>query len=171
MSLAMARQPTSQICIVLFMTIDTKPHLESFCRNPIHILDLSVAFFAFEVSFDVPLVVEQNMFRKIESLLPWCRGLGVKIFVFLLNPRMIGNDIIVTIEAFFNRRQPRMDRPSHIRVAELALNRLDTGMDPVTERNGLFRADTCRRRGIKKIEKTKNQKDTESAPEQRHPVL
>jgi len=86
------------------MTFDTKPHFESFCWNPVHGLNLSMTFCAFDFLFDVSLVVKQNMFRNIENLFPRRRGLGVKIFVFLLNPRMIGNDVIVTIEAFFNRR-------------------------------------------------------------------
>ena len=64
-----------------------------------------------------------------------------------------------------------MDRPAHIRVTELALNRLDTGMDPVTERNWLFRADICRRRGIEKIQKAEHQENNEPGPKYRSRVL
>lgn len=167
----MARQPTSHVCIVLFMTIDTKPHFESFGLNPIHILDFSVAFYALDIFFDVPLVVEQNMLRNVEDLFPRRRGLGVEIFVLLLNPRMIGNDVVMTVETFFNRRQPRMNRPAHIRVAELALNRLDAGMDSVTERNGLFGSDIRRRRGIEKVQETEHQENNESGPEHRSPII
>ena len=102
--LIMACQPASYIGLFLFVTIHTEPHFESFGRNPIHGFNGTMALLTLNVLFDVPYVSEKNMFRYIEDFFPRRRGLGVKIFMFLLDPRIIGNDVIMTVKAFFNRR-------------------------------------------------------------------
>ena len=143
--LIMARQPASYIDLFLFMTIYTKPHLESFCRNPVHGLNLSMAFLTRNILFDVPNVSEKNMFRYIKDFFPWRRCVRVKILVFLLYPWEISNDIIMTVEAFLDRRYSRKYRPTDIRVTKLTLNGLDTRVNTMTERDGLFGPDSgCR---------------------------
>ena len=80
---------------------------------------------------------------------------------------MIGDNILVAIQAFLHRRQPGMNRAADIGVAELALYGFDTGMDPVAERDRLLRTDPGCRRHVKKVAKSQNQKDNESGPKQR----
>ncbi len=123
-----------------------------------------MAFFTFDVLFNMPLMIEQNVFGNIEDFFPGGRRPGVKIFMFLLNPGVIGNDVLVTVQAFFNRGNSRMNRPFHIRMAEPALDGLDTRMDPVAERDRLLGTDSGGRRHVKKIEKTQNQRYTQSGP-------
>jgi len=157
-------QPTVQIGLFKFMTFNAESHLESFSSNSIQGFDLSMAFLTFDFLFNMPLMVEQNVFRNVEDFFPGCRRPGVKIFMFLLNPGVIGDDVLVTVQAFFNRGDSRMNRPFDIRMAEPALDRLDTGMDPVAERDRLFGTDPGCRRDVKKIEKTQNQQHAQSGP-------
>jgi len=159
-----ARQPAVQISPFTFMTFNAESHFESFSPNSIHGLDLSMAFFAFHLFFNVSLMVEQNVFRKIEDFFPGCRRSGVKIFMFLPDPGMIGDDVLVTVEAFFNRGDSRMKGPFHIRMAKPTLDHLDTGMDPMAERDRLFGTDSGCRRDVKKIEKAQNQQHAKSGP-------
>jgi len=141
----MTGQPAVQIGPFTFVTFNAESHFESFPPNSIHGLDLSMAFLASDLLFDVSLMIEQDVFRNIEDFFPGCRRPGVKIFMFLLDPGVIGNDVFVTVQAFFNRGNSRINRPFHIRMAEAALDRLDTGMDPVAERDRLFGTDSsCR---------------------------
>ena len=100
----MARQPASQIGLFSLVTCDAESHLKAFPPDTVHGMNWSMALLTLNILFNVSLMVEQNVFGNIENLFPRRRGLGIKIFVFLLNPRMIGNDVIVTIKTFFNRR-------------------------------------------------------------------
>jgi len=145
-------QPAVQIGLFKFVTFNAESHFKSFSRNSIQGFDLSMAFLTFDFLFNMPLMVEQNVFRNVEDFFPGCRRPGVKIFMFLLNPWVIGDDVLVTVQAFFNRGDSRMNRPFDIRMAELALDRLDTGMDPVAEGNRLQRSDPLRQIEIIKVE-------------------
>jgi hypothetical protein len=143
--LIMASQPAVYIGLIFFVTIHTEPHFESLCRNPVHGLNLSMALLTLNVLFDVPYVSEKNMFRYIEDFFPRRRCIRIKILMFLFYPWEIGNDVIMTVEAFFNRRYSRKYRPTDIGVAKLTLNRLDTRVNTMTERDGLFGSDSgCR---------------------------
>ena len=141
----MARQPASYIGLFLFVTIHTEPHFESFGRNPIHGFNGTMALLTLDVLFDVPYVSEKNMFRYVEDFFPWRRRIRIKILMFLLYPWEIGNDVIMTVETFFNRWYSRKYRPTDIGVTKLTLNRLDTRVNTMTERDGLFGPDSgCR---------------------------
>ena len=61
--------------------------------------------------------------------------------MFYFNPRVIGDNIVVTVQAFAHRRNPRVIGIPHIRVTVLALDLLDAAVYIVTERNWLFRAE------------------------------
>ena len=123
-----------------------------------------MALLTFNVLFDVPYVSEKNMFRYVEHFFPWCRCIRIKIMVFLFYRWEIGNNVFMTVEAFLNRRYSGKYRPADIGVAKLTLNRLDTRVNAVAEGDGLFGADSDRRRVIKKIEKTQHQENTEAGP-------
>lgn len=160
----MTGQPAVQIGPFTFVTFNAESHFESFSSNSIHGFDLSMAFFTLDFFFNMPLMIEENVFRDIEDLFPGGRRPGVKIFMFLLNPGVIGNDVFVTVQAFFNRGNSWMNRSFHIRMAEPTLDGLDTGMDPVAERDRLLGTDSGGWRHVKKIEKTQNQRYTQSGP-------
>jgi hypothetical protein len=60
--------------------------------------------------------------------------------VLLLDLRVIGNDVLVTVKAFFHRRYAWIGGAGHIGVAELALDLFHSCVDPVAERDRLLRA-------------------------------
>ena len=69
-------------------------------------------------------------------------------------PRVIGNDVIVAVQAFCDRRYPRVVGVSHVRVAILTLNLFDPAVNVVAERNGLFRAEAFLGPAIENINKS-----------------
>jgi hypothetical protein len=104
-----------------------------------------MAFLTRNILFDVPDMSEKNMFRYIKDFFPWCWCIRIKILMFLLYPWEIRNDIIMTVEAFLHRRYSWKYRPANIRVAKLTLNRFDTSVDAMAERDGLYGSDSsCR---------------------------
>jgi len=162
--LAVAGQPTVQIGRFTLMTFNAESHLKSFSPNSIHGLNLSMTLLTFDFLFNVSLMIKQNVFRKIEGFFPWCRRPRIKIFMFLSYPGVIGNDVLMTVKALFDRWDPRVNRPANIRVTELALNHLNTRMNAMAERDWLFGTDPGGRRYVKKIKKSQNQQHTEPGP-------
>ena len=61
--------------------------------------------------------------------------------MFLLNLRMVGNDILMAVQTLLHRRNPGKGGTVHVGVTELALDLLHPVMDPMAEGDGLFRAD------------------------------
>ncbi len=131
------------------MAIDTKLHLKIFPFEPVHCFYCTMALAAIDFLFDMPLVVEEDMFRDIVDFNPRCRGLRIKINVFFLNLRMRFNNMFMTVKAFFHRRYAGESGAVYIGMTESALNLLYSGMNPMAESNGLFRPYVCRRRKIK----------------------
>jgi hypothetical protein len=80
--------------------------------------------------------------------------------VLLEDLGMFGNNVIVAIETFFHRRDPGMNGVTHVWMTELALNFLYTGMQPMAERDRLFRTDFESRRRVKIIKKHPNENNT-----------
>ena len=62
--------------------------------------------------------------------------------MFLLDLRVIFNNIIVAVQTLFHRGDAREIRVGNVRVAVLALNLFDTCMDIVTEGYRLFRSES-----------------------------
>ena len=112
------------------------------------VFHLAMTLLAGHFFVDVPLVVEENMLGNVVDLFPWCRTIGIKIAVFFLYPWMLGNDIVMTVKAFLNRRYAREIGISHIGVAVLTLYLLDANVNVVAERYGLFRSHWIRRYSI-----------------------
>ena len=71
------------------------------------------------LAVDMALMVEEHMLCYVIDLYPGGRCLGIEITVLYLNPRVLGDDVVVTVQAFFNRRHPRMIRISYIWMAIL----------------------------------------------------
>jgi hypothetical protein len=53
---------------------------------------------------------------------------------------VIGDDVLVTVKAFFYRRYARVGGAVHIGMTEFALDLLDSAVNPVAERDRLLRA-------------------------------
>ena len=115
-----------------------------------------------DVAVDVSLMVKEYMLGHVVDLYPRCGGFCVKILMFLFNPGMVGDDVIMAVQTFFYRRQPRMIRIINIGMTKTALDLLNPAVHRVAEGDRLFRSDPGRRRGIKKIEKSGNRKQNTS---------
>jgi hypothetical protein len=66
---------------------------------------------------------------------------------------VIGNDVIVAVQAFCDRRYTRVVGVPHVRVAVLTLNLFDPAVNVVAERNGLFRAEACLGPAVENVNK------------------
>jgi hypothetical protein len=101
------RQPAVYICLLLFVAFDTHPHPPLFVGQSLNVLNLTVAFLAGNFAVDVPLVIEQDMLGHIIYFHPGGRGLGVEVFVLLLDPGMFFDDVIMAVQTLFHRRNAR----------------------------------------------------------------
>jgi hypothetical protein len=143
-SSVVARQPAIDARLLFAMALDAHPHLPGFLRQPLEVLDLAVALLANNLAVDVPLVVEKDVFGNVVYLDPGCGCAGAEIVVLFLDPREFHDDVIVAIKAFFHRWNPGEVGVGHVRVAELALDFLDSGVHVVAEGDRLPRADLLR---------------------------
>jgi hypothetical protein len=151
------------------MTCDALIHIPGFVRQPVQVLNSAVALLTGYLFVDMPLMVEQDMLSQVVDFSPGGRGVRVEIFMFLLNPWVPFNDVVVAVQALLHRRHSRKIGVGHIWVAILALNLFDTTMDVVTERYGLFRG--CNRtRAIEEIKKENDCQARKHGKEQRPPV-
>ena len=137
----MTREPAADIGPLYLMAVDAKSHFEPFALYPIHGLNFPVALDARDVLFNVPLVVEQNVFRQIKGFFPRGRRFRVEILMFFQYLRMFRNNVIVAVKTFFHRGQSRVYGSTRVRVAEIAVDGLDPRVQPVAEGYGLLRAD------------------------------
>ena len=122
-----------------------------------------------EVFPNVSLMIKQYMLRKIVHFLPRSGDLVVEVPVLLLDPGMVGNDVLVAVQALFHWWQSRVVRVAHIGVTVKALDFLDPNVQLMAERYGLFRPYICRIT-IEKIEKEDDRKGRKQGEEQGGPV-
>ena len=110
-------------------------------RQTLQVLYLSVAFGAGNFAVDVPLVIKQHVFGHIIDFYPgrWC--IGVKVFVFLLYPGVVGNNIFMAVQAFSHGRYSGMIGIGDEGVTILALDLFNAAVDIMAEWDGLFRSD------------------------------
>jgi hypothetical protein len=148
-ALAVARQPAIEVGIFLSVARNTLIHVPGLMRQTLQVLYLSVAFGAGNFAVDVPLVIKQHVFGHIIKLYPGCWRIGVKILVFLFNPGMVGDDIIMAVQTFFHRRDSGMIGICHVGVAVLTLDLLDPTVNIMAERDGLLRSDGAIRHFVK----------------------
>ena len=119
----------------------------------LRIFHLPVTLPAGNLAVDMTLMIKQHMFCDIIYFDPGGRCLGVEVTMFHFNPRVICDDVIMAVQAFFHRRNPRVVGITHIGVTVLALYLFDAGVHIVAERNRLFRTETGGRCSIKQINK------------------
>ena len=150
--LTVTGQPTSEVGVFYLVTVDAKSHFKIDPFDPVHGFHAAVTFLAFDLAVYVALVIKQDMLGQVIDFPPRRGGFCIKISMFFLNPGVIGDDIIMAMETFFNRWQPGVIGTIHVRVAVPALGVFNPCMHPVAERNGLFRTDACCRRHVKIIE-------------------
>jgi hypothetical protein len=167
----MTPQPAIQIGVFFPVAVNAEPHLESSSLHPVHDGHFSVALGAFQLFPDMTLVVEKHMFGNIIHLNPGDGGFGVEIFMFLFNFRMVGNNMIMAVQAFFHRRNSRMNGTGHIGMAEFAGDILYTRVDPVTEGNGLLRTHAQPGKLVKEKKKQPPQKTAGKDHENQAQVL
>ena len=138
----MTGQPAAQVDLFFPVAFDTKTHFEALAFQAVHRLDFAVARFAGDLLFNVALMVKQDMLGQFVYLDPRRWRIAVEIVVFFKYFRVIGDDIIMAVETFFHRREPRMDGASHIGMTVLAGDGLMSRMQPMTEGDGLVRANS-----------------------------
>ena len=103
----MTRQPAIDIGILFIVTFQAHPHAPFFVRQSLNVLNLPVAFLAGDFPVDVPLMVEQDVLGHIVNLFPRRGGLGIEVFVLLLNPGVFFDDVIMAVQTLFHRRNAR----------------------------------------------------------------
>ena len=156
----MARQPAVEVGIFLSVALNALTHAPDFLRQPLKVLHLAVTFLADDFAVYMALVIEQHVFGHIVDFYPGRWRFGVKVFVLLFYPGMVGNNIFMAVQAFFHRRYSGKIGISHKRVAVLALNLFDPAVNIMAKRDGLFRPDAGLRRGIEKENKYRNKQSS-----------
>jgi len=146
----MACQPAVDVGIFLLVTLDALAHAPNFLRQPLNFLHLTVTFLTGNFAVDMTLVIKQHVFGHIIDLYPGRWRIGIKVFVFLFYPGMVGNNIFMAVQTFFHRRDSGMIGIGHEGVAVLALDLFDAAVNIMAERDGLFRPNTGLRRSIEK---------------------
>ena len=150
----MTRQPAINIDFFLVVAFQAHPHPPILGRQPLQVLNQSMAFPASYFGVDVALMVEQHVFRYVVYLDPGRGGLGVEILVLLLDPGMFFDDIVMAVQTLSHRRNAREIGIGNVGVAILALDLLDATVDIVAEGNRLFRTETARRPRPENIDKS-----------------
>jgi hypothetical protein len=90
---------------------------------------------------DVRLVIEFHIVGGVVNPHPRYRGLRVEMPSLPYNLGMLGDNIFVTKKTLAHRGDACVLRSVHVRMAEPAIDFLHTGMNPMTEIDGLFGAD------------------------------
>ena len=115
------------------------------------VLYLSVTLPAGNLAVDMALMVEEHMLCYVIYLYPGCRCLSIEISMLYLNPRVLGNDVVVTVQAFFNRRHSRVIRISYVWMAVLALYLFNAAVNIVAKRERLLGTEACLGPAVEKI--------------------
>ena len=136
----MARQPAIHVGALLEMTRDALIHIPGLMGQPLKVLHLTVAFSAGDFAVNVALVIKQHVFGHIIELYPgrWC--FGVKVFVFLFYPGMVGDNILMAVQTFLYCRDSGMIGIGYVRVAILALDLFNPAVHIMAKRDRLFRS-------------------------------
>lgn len=133
------------------MTLNTKPHLKSYSLDSVHGFNVPMAFSTGQAFSDVALVIEKNELRNVVNLYPRYWRLRFKIPMLLSYFRMVGNNVLVTIEALFHRRYPRKGGAIHIRVTKLTGYSFYSRMNLMAKRYRLIGTKVFFRRKVKKV--------------------
>ena len=149
----MASKPAVEVGFLFAMATNAEAHLKGHAFDPVHGLHFAVALLTKDLFLDMSPMVEKDMLWEIIHFDPGRWRFGIEIPVLLLDLRVIRDDVLVTIEAFFDWRYPRVGRTVYIGMTEVALNLLYPRMHLVTEWNRLFGAQAPPRHDIEKVKK------------------
>jgi hypothetical protein len=138
--LIVACQPTVQVGLLLLVTFDAEAHLETHPFYPVHGFHCPMALGAGNLLLDMPFVVEDHVLSQVIGLSPRRGRPGIEIPMLLFDLWVIGNNVLVAIEALFHRRHTWVFGATHVGVTELTLDLLHTRMHLVAEGYGLLRA-------------------------------
>jgi hypothetical protein len=83
---------------------------------------------------------------------PGGRGLGVEVFVLLLDPGMFFDDIVMAMQTLFHRWNARLIGICNIGMTVLALDLLDPAVHGMAEGDRLFRSENAPRPFPKNID-------------------
>ena len=117
------------------------------------VLNLPVAFLTSYFAVDVALMIKQDMLGHIIYFYPGSGCLGVEIFMLLLDPGVLFNNIVVAVQTLFHRRNARVIRIRNIGMTILALDLLDAAVHSMAEGNRLLRTESAPRPPPKHIDK------------------
>ena len=145
----MACQPAVEVGIFLSMAQDAFLHVPNLLRQALEVLHLAMTLRTGDFAVNMTLVIKQHVLGHIIDLYPGRWRVGVKIFVFLFYPGMVGDNILMTVQALFNRRDSGMIGVGHVGVAVLALDLFNPAVDIMAERDRLFRSNCAVRRLVK----------------------
>jgi hypothetical protein len=140
LQLAMTCQPAVKVGFLFSMAVNAESHLKAVTLEPLHGLHRTVALLTGNLLPYVALMIEQYMLRQVVDFLPRSRRFVVEIPVLLLDPRMVGNDVLVAVETLLHRWYSRLIRISGIGMTKLTLDPLHPHVNLMAERNRLFRA-------------------------------
>ena len=130
-----------------------------------HPLHCVMTCLAFDIAVDMPLVIKKHMLCHQINLYPGYGRLCIEISVFLFYPRMICDDIVMTMQTLFHRWKSRKIGISNIGVTILARYLFHPGVYLMTERYGLFGADIYLSVSIEKKHKYSDKKNCTANPE------
>jgi hypothetical protein len=130
-----------------------------------HRLHSTMAFLAFDVAVDVPLMVKKHMLCHQIDLYPRCGRLRIKISMLFPYPRMLCDNIVMTMKAFFHRGKAWEIGIRHIGMTIAAVYIFYPGMYLMAEWNRLLGADTDLLVCIKEIHECSNEKSRAGGPE------
>ena len=82
--------------------------------EPVGPFYISMACLTLDVLFYMAFMVEHDMLGDIKNFFPRCGRLGIKIIMLFSYFRVVWNDKVVTVKAFFNRRDSRVNGPVYI---------------------------------------------------------
>ena len=145
----MARQPAIHVGTLFKMTGDTLFHVPNLLRQALEVLHLTMSLRAGDFAVNMALVIKQHVFGYIIKLYPGRRRIGVKVFVFLFYPGVVGDNILMAMQTLFNRRDSGMIGIGHVGVAVLALDLFDPAMHIMTEGDRLLRPNGAVRQFVK----------------------
>jgi hypothetical protein len=152
----MACQPAIHVGVFFKMTRDTLLHVPGFMRQALKILHLPVTFGTGYFAVNVALVIKQHVLGYIVEFYPGCWCVRIEILVLLFDPRVVGNNVVVAMQAFFYRRDAGVIGVSHIGMAILTLDLFHPAVDIVAEGNGLLRPNVAVRHLVKQENKHRN---------------
>ena len=107
------------------MAVNAESHFETVTLESVLGLHRTVALLTGKILSYVSLMIEQYVLRKIVHFFPRSGDLVVVVPVLLLDPGMVGDDVLVTVQALLHRRQSRVVGVAHIGMTVKALDPLD----------------------------------------------